>query len=406
MNSTIYINDEYDLSYIGSYFSIIFSLVLGFVLLFISICCCCVLPFCRSSKSKESDKQRFKIVNYINLHKKDVQEFTDIFDENIRTKSKLNSSLTKTKTDNKTNMCQKITSCFRRKSNSFPDLSLDPELNNLPIKESTYINYLYYVFDNMDITSSLIPKSHSETEPFDNLNAFIQTVVNSSKPSNTVILLGINSPGGYAYQFEQAYTQLMRLKNRGFKIVALVDGYCASGGYMLASACNEIVCSKYSTIGSVGVITSVWNCYDLLQKIGIVEKTLMTGSHKRTHPTYGEPINQSHIDKVNETLQDTLEVFKDMVKQGRNLNDEELAEILSAKVWYGYQALDKKLVDKISEPNEYIESILSELNTVFVVTNKEEKDSYLSRVTDMFSTKLISALIKYLNTDTQTIKLV
>lgn len=400
MNSTIYINDEYDLSYIGSYFSIIFSLALGFVLLFV-LMCCCILPFCRSSKLKDSCKQKFKIENYVDLHKKDVKEFIDIFDQNIKTKFK---SKPDNKTKSESNLCQKLTCCFRRKSNSNPDLSLDPELNNLPNKENMHVNYLYYVFDNMDIASSLIPKS--ETDSFNNLNAFIQTVVNSSKPSNTVILLGINSPGGYAYQFEQAYTQLMRLKNKGFKIVALVDGYCASGGYMLASACNEIVCSKYSTIGSVGVITSVWNCYDLLQKIGIVEKTLMTGSHKRTHPTYGEPINQSHIDKVNETLQDTLEVFKDMVKQGRNLNDEELAEILSAKVWYGYQALDKKLVDKILEPNEYIESILSELNTVFVVTNKEEKDSYLSRVTDMFSTKLISALIKYLNTNTQTIKLV
>jgi signal peptide peptidase SppA len=262
--------------------------------------------------------------------------------------------------------------------------------------------YLMYTFDNLNESKkskkSMYSKISNEIDDqFDDLESFVQIVLRTFDPNTTTILLKISSPGGYAYKFELAYTNLSLLRKAGFHIIALIDDICASGGYMLASACNKIICSEYSTVGSVGVVASMYNYFDLIKKIGIVEKTLTTGPYKRTFPM-GEQLEQEHIDKTNEEIIETLNIFKLMVKNGRSLTDQEMEEILSAKCWYGEKALEKKLVDEISSSFEYIDKLVQKNNIVFIVKKNNHNNSIINSLfdvsMDMITSKIYKIFIK------------
>lgn len=127
------------------------------------------------------------------------------------------------------------------------------------IEQGLNINkiYLVYEFNNLDKMTN--PTSYMESDvidEFDELEEFVNMVIKSfEKKYNQVgVLLKISSPGGSAFKFEHAYLNLLRLKDKGIELVGLVDKMAASGGYMLASACDKIICAKYATIGSIGVI--------------------------------------------------------------------------------------------------------------------------------------------------------
>lgn len=251
-------------------------------------------------------------------------------------------------------------------------------VSKLDIKLDSKI-YLHYSFDNMNndddsgANTVLANINDDSQNVFRDLEAFVNIILRTVDPKEVVILLKISSPGGYAYKFELAYTHLMRLRSAGFQLVALVDDMCASGGYMLASACNTIVCAEYANIGSIGVVASMYNYYELIKKIGVVEKTLTTGAYKRPFPT-GEPLEQQHTDRVNESIQEALEIFRDIVQKSRNLSDDEMKDVLSAKVWYGKRALEKKLVDRICSSSEYLDELIASKNQVFLVCRKPSKD--------------------------------
>ena len=261
--------------------------------------------------------------------------------------------------------------------------------------------YLHYSFDNMNDSNDsgantvLANINDDSQNVFRDLEAFVNIVLKTVDPKEVVILLKISSPGGYAYKFELAYTHLMRLRSAKFQLIALVDDICASGGYMLASACNTIICAEYANIGSIGVVASMYNYYDLIKKIGVVEKTLTTGAYKRPFPS-GEPFEQEHTDRVNESIQEVLEIFKNIVQKSRNLTDDEIKEILSAKVWYGKKALEKKLVDRICSSSEYLDELLLTKNQVFLVCRKPLKDE-LSFVQSLLKLS-VPALLSYIPT--------
>lgn len=152
---------------------------------------------------------------------------------------------------------------------------------------------------------------------------------------------------------------------------------------MLASACTKIVASPYARIGSVGVICSAVNYHELSQKLGLVHKTFKTGDYKGSFPG-GEQYTQEDEDRMMELLNETKNIFGGMVKKARNLNDDELSTILSARVWYGQNALDKKLVDTLSLSDDYLHD-LSTSSEVFVVTVEPKKKSVFGSLSGLSS---------------------
>ncbi len=98
------------------------------------------------------------------------------------------------------------------------------------------------------------------------------------------IFLHINSPGGGVFDSFNIYKELIEYKKKhAVPIIAFVDGLCASGGMMIACAADYIHSNPVGVIGSVGVrMGPHFNVSQLMQKIGVEQKTLTRGKDKDT----------------------------------------------------------------------------------------------------------------------------
>lgn len=269
-----------------------------------------------------------------------------------------------------------------RKNDSMPLVKTDIHNNQKKI-------YLCYVFDNMNT---------DESQVFEDLVIFVNIVLKTMNHEMVEIIFKIHSPGGSADTFQNAFLQLKRLRDRNFVLTALVDNMCASGGYMLAAACNTIICSEFAEIGSIGVAATLHNYHTLSQKLGVIEKTITTGLYKRPFLP-GEPLEQDHIDRVGESVNESLNIFKNIVQNSRNFSEEQMIHILSAKTWNGKQALDLGLVDLILCSDDYLVQLCDANNQVYMIKrleieNESKINELLSLVTKNIFTKVVNSVVK------------
>jgi Peptidase family S49 len=162
-----------------------------------------------------------------------------------------------------------------------------------PIHVSEYYNYYYnssftdkvylvYDFDTLNPISRTGIHLHNEklVSGFENFASFISYVIHNFNPNSTNVIVRISSPGGAAYQFAKLYTSIKRLNKMGFNTTAFIDDICASGGYMIACAFDNIYATETAQIGSVGVTMKHTNYHGLLEMLGIKEKIFGTGKYK------------------------------------------------------------------------------------------------------------------------------
>ncbi len=89
-------------------------------------------------------------------------------------------------------------------------------------------------------------------------------------PRIKALLLGIESPGGSSTDSDILFHELERYKSKtGVKVVAIMMGIAASGGYYAALASDRIVAHPSTITGSVGTIFLRPKVQGLMEKIGV-----------------------------------------------------------------------------------------------------------------------------------------
>lgn len=399
-------------------YGIFFGFLLLFVCIFLILLCCVKKSMKPKTKLRKYSNEIFKITPYETLYENDekkliseIKKLNEHDESFVIKKTRLNNIVIQTPgnkdyqdhqdADNKANDNQIIenddgksgTICNNHTLSIFANLSgiIVPDNNTIPPVQNRKKIYLCYVFDNVN-------NDDDESHVFDDLVIFVNIVLKTMNHENVEIIFKIYSPGGSTDMFENAYSQLKRLRDKNFVLTALVDNMCASGGYMLAAACNNIICSEFALIGSIGVTATLHNYYTLSQKLGIIEKTITTGLYKRPFLP-GEPLEQIHIDCVGESVNESLDVFKNIVQKSRNFSDEQMTQILSAKTWNGIKALELGLVDRNMCSDDFLNQLLDTQNQIFMINRIElDKESKINEVLALLSkkilTKILSTVIK------------
>merc|ERR1719198_2573604 len=78
------------------------------------------------------------------------------------------------------------------------------------------------------------------------------------------------------------YNRLRALKaeHPNTPLLCFTTDVCASGGYYIASACDEIFVLPSSIVGSIGVVSPSVGLVELLRKWGVEDRTLTAGTSK------------------------------------------------------------------------------------------------------------------------------
>ena len=168
---------------------------------------------------------------------------------------------------------------------------------------------------------------------------------------NDEIVVRIDSPGGVVNGYGFAAAQLERIRQAGLTLTICIDQVAASGGYMMSAVGHKIISAPFAIVGSIGVIGQVPNIHDLLEKNGINVEMHTSGEFKRTLTTMGKNTEEGR-EKFNQDLENIHELFKKHILVYRPSLD--MQKVGTGEYWFGKDALELGLVDKIQTYDDYI----------------------------------------------------
>lgn len=225
-----------------------------------------------------------------------------------------------------------------------------------------------------------------------------------NKQSKAVIL-NINSPGGSPVQSDEIWQEIQILKkaHTDKKLYAVIGDTGASGAYYIASATDQIIVNSSSLVGSIGVIMPNYGVNGLMQKLGVEDRTMTSGSNKAllsmTQPV--DPAQKAHVQGV---LDNVHGHFIEAVKKGRGekLKSNDPA-IFSGLFWTGEQAVSLGIADRIGSVNALKRELKID-KTVNYTIEHNPLDSILGRMGATVGQGITSSIIQQIQSE-QTTKL-
>lgn len=175
------------------------------------------------------------------------------------------------------------------------------------------------------------------------------------------VILRINSPGGSPVQAGYINDEIHRLRQQypDIPLYAVVADICASGGYYVAVAADEIYVNNASIVGSIGVRMDSFGFVEAMKKLGIERRLLTAGEHKGFLDPF-QPAKESDIKHVKGLLNDIHQQFIGRVREGRGERLKETPELYSGLVWTGDQAIELGLADAIGSTSYVAREIIGE----------------------------------------------
>nr|WP_232846194.1 signal peptide peptidase SppA [Amphritea pacifica] len=160
------------------------------------------------------------------------------------------------------------------------------------------------------------------------------------------VILRINSPGGSPVQSGYVYDEVKRLRalHPEKKVYAVILDIGASGAYYIAASADEIYADKASLVGSIGVVSSGFGFVDLMEKVGVERRNLISGENKTFLDPFS-PLKEKDRAFWQTVLDTTHRQFIEQVRKGRGDRLKENDQLFSGLVWTGEQALDLGLID-------------------------------------------------------------
>lgn len=229
----------------------------------------------------------------------------------------------------------------------------------------------------------------------ESLREEITLILSTAKAGRDRIIVRLESPGGMVHGYGLAAAQLVRLREAGFHVTICVDKVAASGGYMMACIANEVISAPFAIVGSIGVVAQVPNFNRLLKENKIDFELYTAGQYKRTVTMFGENTEEGKA-KFEEELQQTHALFKHFVEKYRpQLNVEKVA---TGEHWYGQDALDLNLVDKLQTSDEYLLGLLPQHDVYLIQTRKkptlgEKLGLQAAQIADSFIPALMNKVV-------------
>ncbi len=165
------------------------------------------------------------------------------------------------------------------------------------------------------------------------------------------VVVRLENAGGLVHEHGLAASQLLRIRERGIPLTALVDKVAASGGYMMACTANRIVAAPFAILGSIGVLLQLPNFNRLLESHGIDFELVKAGERKRSLTVFGKNTEVERT-RMREEIDHVHELFKRFVAENRPQLD--IATVATGEHWFGTRALELGLCDALGTSDDYL----------------------------------------------------
>lgn len=195
-------------------------------------------------------------------------------------------------------------------------------------------------------------------------------------PNSQAVVLRINSPGGSPVQAGIVNDEIRRLRAKypDKPLYAVVEDVCASGGYYVAAAADQIYVDKASVVGSIGVLMDGFGFTGTMEKLGVERRLLTAGENKGFLDPFS-PQDETQRAHARTLLADIHAQFIDVVKKGRGERLKDNPEIFSGLMWTGAQSIQLGLADGFGT----VESVARDVVKVEDVLDYSVKENLAER---------------------------
>lgn len=168
------------------------------------------------------------------------------------------------------------------------------------------------------------------------------------------VVLDIDSPGGAAVGAFELAADIRALAKQK-PITGIVNYMAYSGGYLIGSACSELVVSQTSGIGSIGVIASHMDRSKMEENMGVKVTTVFAGAHKNDLSPH-EPLTDQSLKLLNDLVQESYQMFVGAVAEYRGLSVQQVMAT-EAGLFRGKAGISAGLADRLQSPQDAVDDL-------------------------------------------------
>ncbi|HTJ97911.1 MAG TPA: S49 family peptidase [Rhodocyclaceae bacterium] len=213
--------------------------------------------------------------------------------------------------------------------------------------------------------------------------------------SNTAgVILKINSPGGSPVQSGIIHDEILRLRAKypTIHLYVVVEDVCASGGYYVAAAADNIYVDKASIVGSIGVLMDGFGFTGTMEKLGVERRLLTAGENKGFLDPFS-PQDAKQKAYAKQMLEEIHGQFIDVVRKGRGKRLKETPEMFSGLMWSGARGVELGLADGFGT----VESVARDVIKVANVHDYTTKQNFAERIAKQIGTEMATSAAQALS---------
>ena len=168
-----------------------------------------------------------------------------------------------------------------------------------------------------------------------------------------------------------------------------MEDICASGGYYVAVAADQIYVDKGSIIGSIGVLMDGFGFTGLMDKLGVERRLLAAGENKGFLDPFS-PINEAQQKYAATMLEEIHKQFITVVRQGRGKRLKETPELFSGLLWVGTRSIDLGLADAVGS----VDYVAREVIKAEDIVDFTPRENIAERVARRFGAAMAETLVR------------
>lgn len=203
------------------------------------------------------------------------------------------------------------------------------------------------------------------------------------------VILRMNTPGGSPVQAGYVNDEIYRLRalHPDIKVYAVISDVCASGGYYIAAAADEIYADKGSMVGSIGVLMNGFGFENAIDKVGVTRRLYTAGDNKGFLDPFTAPRDED-VMHAKSMLGNIHKQFVDVVKKGRGDRIKDDPLLFSGYIWTGEQSLELGLVDKLGSSSYVAREVIGAEEIKDFTVSEAFLDRFAKKLGASVATKL------------------
>lgn len=181
----------------------------------------------------------------------------------------------------------------------------------------------------------------------------------AKNPCVKAIVFRVDSGGGSAVASNDILTELRRIQEeKGIPVVISMGNIAGSGGYWISMYGDAIFADPFTLTGSIGVVFAKPVIERLYEKVGITNEVFKAGEHSDAMSA-SRRLTDEEMELLGGYIDGMYDYFLEHVSASRKIEMDEVKRIARGRVYFGTQALELRLIDKLGGLSDAVEHAAS-----------------------------------------------